>query len=509
MAYQVQPPEITLDNAANTYLAVDPQALMISLLEDSDEDPIQAAYALEAIRANPEVATGLELSGAKEELKQQLTKARERLDQRGENTSVDLDLINDLAILTVLSAVLEQEEYTLDYERGVVGLLDVLDATGQFGDIRGGALRSLNVNHALTQAAYIGALRGDDRLRSHAYFAFAPYWLMHRFQPNGKPFLTHQATPEEAASLRSRTYGELIGLASLYPSPEIKWWFENFGNEEIGAGFAMTRKYLQETELPDDFEPPPYGVYPHAGVLFWRSNWTPSADALMARGAVENDPNAKLDAGHVTWIAHGDPVLTKADARAEAEPVDYENRSAKSGAVETWTIPAHNVLRIGENKPTSGHAPIVTRELNAQGGNLRIDASALYPELSQWHRDLFWETGGELRIIDTINYEFGQRERTSLFWHLSATKPVGIQTDRSRSIIEWDDFAVVIQGNSPLELEQFLVPDYPGAETQHVALALRTIGRPPSLRVLTRVLPREAGTVSEGSPSDEETPPPL
>lgn len=504
MAYQVRPPELVARGGSAGSPTVPPNAkeLMATLLEDAQDDPLQAAYMLEVLKANPELATDVDLSEVQSQLETQLEQARARLDQRPEDAPVNLDLVNDLAILTVVSAVLDQEEHALDYERGVIGLLDVLETTGRFGDLRGGAMRSLNINHALVQAAYIAALHGDDRLRDHAYFAFAPYWMMHRFQPNGEPFLTHQIAPDDASAVKARTYGELIALASLYPSPEIKWWFENFGDEEIGSGFALTREYLNETELPEDFEPPPYGLYPHAGVLFWRSNWQPNADALLARGAVENDPNAKLDAGHITWIGHGEPVLTKASEEAQLTPVDNRNGEADA---EKRLIPAHNVLRVGDAQPVSGRAPIVTRELNANGGNLRIDSSALYPELSQWHRDLFWEAEGELRIIDTINYDFGQRERTTLFWHLNAKEPVKLETDRSRTIIEWEDSAIVVQGNSPIEIQQFMVPDAPGSEEKHVVLALRTIGRPPSLRVLTRVLPRESSNQAIPKASSPDT----
>lgn len=494
LAYQVKP---RLPELEQLFASLPPEhqnmqgQMMTKLFERADQQPLHAALMLGALPENLEVDQAA-INAARASLAQTLVQVRERLDNLPENAPVTVELVEDLCLLTILALTLDAEQYALDYERGVGGLIDALETMGRFGDLRGGLNRAFAVNEALCQAAYETALHGDDRLRSQPYFAFAPYWFMHRFQPNGMPYLTHEeAAGGNPEAIRTQTFSALAQLASLYPSPEIQWWFESFG-DQAGPAMAMAQQYLKDNaELPEDFAPAPYGLYPHAGVLFWRSSWAPNADALYARGAVDNDPDSRLDAGQVSWTAHGDPVLIQAQADYQNTPALPEGAPA-GGEVEQWTIPAHNVLRVGENLPNPGRAPIITRELSAAGGNLRIDASALYPELSQWHRDLFWEADGELRIIDNIRFDFGHRDRTTIFWHLSAEDPVKLTQDRSRTIVEWGDSAIVIQGNSPLEIEQFLVPDGPNSKKWHVALALRTIGRPPSLRVLTRVLPREA-----------------
>ncbi|MBK1859426.1 hypothetical protein [Cerasicoccus arenae] len=490
MAYQVKPRTGALGALTEEQLKAQ-RAMLRTLLIDAGESPLQAAIALDTVNAAPELAPDMDLAPVRATLKATLGQARARLGEQSDAAPVTVDSVNDLTLLTVLSLALGREEYAEDYERGVLGLLKAMDSTGRFGDLRGGIVRAFGIDDALIQAAYATALQGDDRLRGHSYFAFAPYWFMHRFQPNGAPYITHQITPEQARAIKRMTDGTLSSMASLYPSPEIQWWFEHFGPEESSAREVSVNEFLGPNALPADFAPPPYGLYPHAGVLFWRSSWERNADSLLVRGAVEADTNSVRDAGNLLWIAHGDPVLVDADMAYEVAPVLTDE--TKPRAIETRLIPADNVLRVGTAEPIDGRAPIITRELNSQGGNLRIDASALFPELGQWHRDVFWEAGGEVRIIDTIRYALGQRERTSVFWHLNATEPVNLEADRSRTIVEWDEFAIVIQGNSPLEIEQFLVPDGRGVDTSHIVLAMRTIGRPPSLRILTRVLPREKG----------------
>lgn len=385
-----------------------------------------------------------------------------------------------------------------DVSASIDFLLGYLDRQGRLGESPLSLHDSAKLTEWLSRAAYCAMLAGDQRLRAHPFFAYRAYWLMHQLQPGPVSYLTgtYQIDPWDRVRVnhwkadvaRSTIAEGLLDLAVLYPSPEIKFWLETV-NGGVPALNVPGVRALAETEVPADFSLPPYGFYPGAGLVLWRPDWNPQGEALLARGAVAEDPAAEHDAGQITYIVGGEPVLV--EAREDAVVTD--------AAGEPVRIPAHNVVRVGGDAPLGGvGVPIITRQLDESGGNLRIDASAAHPKLSQAHRDLFWETGGELRMIDNLSYALGQRERTELFWHLGATAPVAIEQDGTRTIVEWGDHALVLQANQPVTVEQFLVPDgsdFPGAE--HVVLRLQTIGRPPNLRVLTRVLPREARKTKE------------
>lgn len=368
-----------------------------------------------------------------------------------------------------------------DYEQAITWLTEIINASGRFAERPGPVLEWDTINAALVRAAYRSSLVGDNRLKDQTYFAFLPLWYMHHLQPGG------DNGPNE--TLLALINNSLIDQSLLYPSADIKWWLETIPEEPVNS--ALIPPALAAVEIPEDFTPPPpFAVYPRAAVLFWRSSWAPGADGLVVYGALDGNLSTFERAGQVEWIAHGDPVLIQADQASEVVAIDAKPNA--DGELTTQLIPRYSTMLIGESTPQPGRAPIIARDLNALGGNLRVDGSAIYPELSLWHRDLFWEAGGELRIIDTVRYDFGQRDRTSFYWHLSATEPVTIETDRSRSIVEWGENAIVFQGNSLLDVEQFLVPNSEAGDGVHVVIRLRTIGRPHSLRLLTRVLPREA-----------------
>ncbi len=377
-----------------------------------------------------------------------------------------------------------------DYEQAISWCLETINTAGRFAERPGSMTRWQSINRPLIQAAYQTALLGDSRLRDQRFFAFLPLWNMHQLQP------WQQIDPDNPA-LDAIT-GSLMLQSALYPSPDIKWWLDNVPPEPIATPLLAT------VELAEAYSPPPtFGLYPQAAVMFWRSSWASGADGLVARGSITNAPESSENAGHVSWTAHGNQVLirnaseTKAFA-LNAQPDESETRTPQK-------IPPGNVLRVGDATPQPGRATLIVRELNAIGGNLRIDASDDFLELSLWHRDLFWTVGGEFRIIDTVRYDFGERDRTSFYWHLSASEPVKIETSRKRTIVEWDDNAIVFQGNTPLDVDQFLIPGADGG-APHVVLCLRTIGRPHSLRLLTRVLPRETSAMKEIADSGSAKP---
>ncbi len=359
-----------------------------------------------------------------------------------------------------------------DYERALAWLMEIVEVSGRFGERPGPLEQWMSLDQSLVNAALHTALLGDYRLKDQSFFAFLPLWTMHQVQPD-----SDQATRKAVTKF-------LIGQSQLYPSPNIQWWLENVPQPPIHL------KRFDAVTLPADFPPPPsFGFYPQAAVVLWRSSWAPGADGLVTHGALADDAATCLQAGNVSWTPHAEPVLVLGNEATQGYAIGAEPN--EDGAIMASLIPASSVIRVGENQPEPGRAPIIVRELNDHSGNLRVNASELFPQLSIWHRDLFWKTGGELRIIDTISYDFGKRDRTSFFWRLSATEPVSIETDRKRTIVEWGENAIVFQGNTPLEVDQFLVPVSATDPTPQVVIRLRTIGRPHSLRLLTRVLPRE------------------
>ncbi|MEO0796623.1 MAG: hypothetical protein AAFX93_15745 [Verrucomicrobiota bacterium] len=406
----------------------------------------------------------------------------------------ELDLVAQQQLfseLLLISIALGKEEQTESYEIAVAGLYGVLNETGRFGSQTGGFLESSSASQRLMGSALWAASFGDSRLRAHPYFAFAPYWFMHHLQPGDFSYPSHGVGRVSEAEMRRLIAKELLGLSMLQVSEDIRWWLENFAPNDADLLRPELYVELAGLDLPEDFEPPaPYGIYPDAALVFWRSSWDFEADGLVAIGALIDEEGTAKEAGHISWLQDGKPVLVEvADTN---EVIDSEGN--------TVVIPAHNVVRVGDGVPRERKAPIITRELTTEGGNLRIDCSGIFAELGQWHRDLFWTTGGELRIIDNIAYSLGVRDRTEMFWHLGATEPVEITEDESRTIIEWGSAAVVIQSNVPMELRQFMVPsgvEVDGEQQMEVVIAMRTIGRPPSFRVLTRVLHRELGAEAE------------
>lgn len=304
------------------------------------------------------------------------------------------------------------------YELGVRLLTMSLDAQGPDGEFREGLTYAAITIRGLLSSARVMARAGDTRALRHPFLANAGTWFAHHIQPGD--FLVNSFDTLNGAR------GQLKIFANIYAqiiistgNPHAIWVGDTYrlNGDEVDALLAVA---LPATlALP----PPLHAVYPVAPRVVWRNSWDDStATGVWIRGGDKTDAHDHQDRGHVNFIIGRTPLLIEAGALSYATP---------GHAIHYRGVPGHNVLQIGDvaaDQMTddwlseSGQildgkhrpAPMTVHRLDAEGGDVTIDASACYANTSRWMRRVEWNAS-RMRIHDSVSLK---KPGIALFhWH--------------------------------------------------------------------------------------------
>ncbi len=116
-----------------------------------------------------------------------------------------------------------------------------------------------------------------------------------------------------------------------------------------------------------------------------------------------------------------------------------------------------------------------------------FDLAETFPQLSTWSRDVFWGERG-VRIVDTLSFRMGQRAQSTFNWELPAEGPYAVSEEENRTLVESPTAAYIIQADEPIKVTL----TEPTAENglEYTLLAIKTVGLPPELKVILRVIAR-------------------
>lgn len=212
-----------------------------------------------------------------------------------------------------------------------------------------------------------------------------------------------------------------------------------------------------------------FGYDPQKRLLIWRSDWDDQADSLELIGSNPKDPDAPAP-GQAAIILGGQPVM---DARGR---IDSDGRQDLATA-EPLTVEKQTMRR--------ADVGILLRKLDASGGHARLNMTGTIPALSNWTRDVFWNAGVGMRIVDDLDFRIGVRGRCTFCWHLATTDPVSVKQEGRRTLVEWPGIAMIMQSSSIVKVTAVPLDD-------QTVLEVRTVGRPTNLKILTRIVPEEA-----------------
>ncbi|RRJ97507.1 heparinase [Opitutaceae bacterium TAV4] len=291
------------------------------------------------------------------------------------------------------------------YEFGVRCLMQSLDAQGARGEFREGLTYASITVKGLLSSARAMARTGDERALFHPFLAHTGTWFAHHIQPGG--FLINAFDTLNGARNQLGIFGNVFSEITVNTGNPHALWAQRtrrLAGDHVDALIAAM--------IPDTLaQPPPlFAVYPDATRVNWRSSWDDeTASGVWIRGGDAGDRHDHQDRGHVNFIAGNRALLIEAGALNYATP-QFTTRYRG--------VPGHNVLQIGDLAPEqmtgdwfarSGQildtahrpAPITVHRMDADGGDITVDASHCYARASLWKRRVEW-TATRMRIQDTV-----------------------------------------------------------------------------------------------------------
>ncbi|MDP0497419.1 MAG: hypothetical protein Q7Q73_14550 [Verrucomicrobiota bacterium JB024] len=144
--------------------------------------------------------------------------------------------------------------------------------------------------------------------------------------------------------------------------------------------------------------------------------------------------------------------------------------------------------------------PVHVRRIDDAGGDVHLDLAAADPDLSVWSRDVFWQAGGEVRIVDEVAAHLGKRFRFSFFGTAMSPGAVTRVEEKQQTIVETSYFTFIIQADSPVEVSAFkpaFVESYPPNPEQNARdmntahLSVECVEPQARLKLVTRIIPKD------------------
>jgi hypothetical protein len=261
-----------------------------------------------------------------------------------------------------------------------------------------------------------------------------------------------------------------------------------------GAGGMDLRGLLTASLQPSPgYTPQLWAVYDKARRVNWRSSWQEDATGVWVRGGHPSDQHDHADRGHVNFIHRGKPLLIEAGTPAYHIPrmaSDYRNGRG------------HNVLQVGSQLPASSTvAPIAIARLEAEGGDVTVDATRSFKEgLRRWERRVQWDVE-RLTVDDVV--ETVSPELILFRWHLGTSDKPVIRASENGFAVSWPAADMKIESDSPFEVTLESMPDHtlrqrdwddPSPDNLHSCLVVRTSQPETKVRIKMEI----AGAVQEG-----------
>lgn len=333
--------------------------------------------------------------------------------------------------IVLAAAYLGRSENAGAFDLGMKNLEATVQAFGADGSSSEGAIYASHWTAPFLYLASRAAQEaGDDRLANSAFLRKFPDWLAGAFQPGGyvvNCFDGYTAVRGAQPLLVS----DIALLTVLSQSPSLIWLLQN----EFGPSMSPLDLYgIMALSLPGASTPPPlYGAYERATWVVWRSGWQPDASGVWIRGGHWSDFHDHNDRGHVNFIVNGKAVLIEAGTPTYSLP---EKES------EYNSVRGHNVLQVGDEiLPRRQPAPITVHRLDAQGGDVTVEAGAGYLNGAskwvdgageppqgplnpvRWTRRVTWDAG-RMEVTDQVTLP--RPERVTFRWHLGSEQPLEI-----------------------------------------------------------------------------------
>ncbi len=166
--------------------------------------------------------------------------------------------------------------------------------------------------------------------------------------------------------------------------------------------------------------------------LEWQSGTGPDAELLLLNGLTPGTPFP----GSLTLSQGRRPLVSGGELAA-----DFAGESDGGGPLPRL-VP----------QPAAASSPVRVRELDDTGGQARVDLTAIGPDLSLWNRDVFWQAGGEVRVVDELATHLGKAARVGFVWTLTGHVPVTVTEEPNRTLVETPELTMIFQADVPIRV---------------------------------------------------------
>lgn len=379
--------------------------------------------------------------------------------------------------------VLGKDKHKDAYELGVRNLRASLGSHGAAGEFEEGIAYAAVTVTSLLSAGRAMAMAGDRSAIDHPFLKSFPLWAVHHLQPGNTVINCFDCTLGKAVSGFLRP---LLSTSFLCTGSSTACW----GIDRVGpssctlpvALAAAARKGVKTNE------PLLYASYERATMVNWRDSWSRDASGIWIRGGHSLDQHDHQDRGHISYVHKGRPILIEDGTPVYSEPDIKRVQSCRG----------HSVLQIGDNDARKAVAPISVSRLDANGGDVTVDATACYEEAKKWTRRVIWSADA-LEVRDEVAFPEGIPNTPTFRWHLASGEKAAIEGEGASWRVAWPDGVMKIDGSAPIEVSQQAEPQYtlpyqgdskyvPG--DNHTCIVVRTQATANAVQLTTSVTPR-------------------
>ncbi len=318
--------------------------------------------------------------------------------------------------LTLAALYLGVDKYRDAYALGKNCLSRSLACLGDEGAVSEGFAYAIDwsVPGLLIPAYYMALLAKDREFIDKPFFKNFPLWVVESYQP-GKNVINAFDWWGGCRDMYDRyMLTKITMLTVLTASPYLQWILFNEHMTPEPDAFGLFAYGMPSNNMK---QPPLFASFKRASRVNWRSSWKADADGVWIRGRDKNDFHAHHDTGHINYIKNGKIVLLEASTTGYSDKrMFYDFKSFRG----------HNVLQVGEVlKGNDGvDADFNIRQLNNNGGDVELDASAVYDNAS-WTRSVKWDKKS-LEVFDNVKVTAGSPDTILFRWHLGTENPAEI-----------------------------------------------------------------------------------
>ena len=231
---------------------------------------------------------------------------------------------------------------------------------------------------------------------------------------------------------------------------------------------------IQDVKANNNVNIPTFAYFESQQQIVWRSKYErpqdpQSAFAIWLRGGSLRDSHSHRDQGQVS-IYCGNRVILM-----ECGTPDYSNPLLNSHYANAA---GHGIMQIGEISPRNlpVDAPIIIKELNADGGSAVINTTKAYSSTVNCTRQVDWSKEGNITIHDNVKFKNIVKAGGEIYrFHTGSNRPIEIKGSDNNWQINWLGVKFILNSNHPIQVNQCSWPDSVCPPYAHQVIIIKNI----------------------------------